>query len=57
MEDHKEHLTLCEAWKMEWKVLNIEWVHSFFYILDMIIKSWYIQQETRHETVTWEKVL
>lgn len=56
MEDAKAHLTLCEPWWTKQQVPSKQWVHIFVHTLDIIPRIWYIQQDTRHETIIWERV-
>jgi hypothetical protein len=56
MEDPQEHLVYCEQrWIMK-NVPRSQWAHRFIHTLDVVQCSWYVQQELRKQTITWEMI-
>jgi hypothetical protein len=56
MEDPQENLVYYEQ---RWIMKNApwsQWAHRFIHTLDVVQCSWYVKQELRKKTITWEMI-
>lgn len=49
----KEHIWYCERRWTEKKVPKEQWAHRFVHTVDVVPRSWYIQEEWRRQTRNW----
>jgi hypothetical protein len=55
-EDPHEHILFCKRHWVAKHIPLIQWVHRFVHTMDMVPRSWYIEEETIRKIGDWGSV-